>query len=146
MHAKTEWLASITGRLGLTWDRWLVYGKGGVAFAGDKYGFDGQVRCLSGLCIGPNPAFFNFSASETRVGWTVGGGVEWALVPNWSAKVEYQYYDFGRHRVGFFDSIGDLLSTSGLPVDVTQKVQTIKFGLNYHLWTSSSPPPVGARY
>src|SRR5436190_12396038 len=42
VHAKTDWLVSITGRLGLTWDRWLLYGKGGVAFAGDKYRFDGQ--------------------------------------------------------------------------------------------------------
>ncbi len=30
-HAKTDWLASVTGRLGWTWDRWMIYGKGGVA-------------------------------------------------------------------------------------------------------------------
>ena len=36
------------------------------------------------------------SFSDTRVGWTVGGGLEWMFLPNWSAKVEYLYYDLGR--------------------------------------------------
>jgi outer membrane immunogenic protein len=38
--AKTEWLASVTGRIGWTWDRWLIYAKGGAAWAGDKYSAD----------------------------------------------------------------------------------------------------------
>jgi len=36
-HAETNWLASATGRLGWAWDRWMIYGKGGAAWAGDKY-------------------------------------------------------------------------------------------------------------
>jgi outer membrane immunogenic protein len=39
-RAKTEWLASVTGRLGWAWDRWLIYAKGGVAWAGDNYSAD----------------------------------------------------------------------------------------------------------
>ena len=145
-HAKTDWLVSITGRLGVTFDRWLVYGKGGVAFAGDKYRFDGQIACTGTVrCEPPGPTLVDFSASETRVGWTAGGGVEWAFVPNWSAKVEYMFYDFGRRRAAFFDSLGNLLlGGGGLPVDVTQKIHTVKFGLNYHFWTG--PAPVAARY
>src|SRR5215469_18804019 len=68
---------------GWAWDRWLIYAKGGAAWAGDKYSafipvFDEQLE-----------------ASETRTGWTVGGGIEWAFWSNWSAKAEYDYYDFG---------------------------------------------------
>jgi len=36
-HARTDWLASVTGRIGWAWDRWLIYAKGGVAWVGDKY-------------------------------------------------------------------------------------------------------------
>jgi opacity protein-like surface antigen len=38
-------------------------------------------------------------ASETRTGWTVGGGIEWAFWSNWSAKAEYDYYDFGTRTI-----------------------------------------------
>jgi outer membrane immunogenic protein len=75
-HAQTDWIASVTGRLGWTWDRVLVYAKGGAAWAGDKYSAD-------------LPAFNeHIETSVARPGWTVGGGVEWAFWDNWSAKVE----------------------------------------------------------
>ena len=79
--AKTDWLASVTGRLGYAWDRWLLYAKGGAAWAHDKY----NITTYLGT----------WATSETRSGWTVGGGLEWAFANNWSAKLEYQFYDFG---------------------------------------------------
>jgi outer membrane immunogenic protein len=86
-HSKTEWLASATGRLGWAWDRWLIYTKGGAAWVGDNYSADIPI--------------FNehLEASETRTGWTVGGGIEWAFWENWSAKLEYDFYDFGTRGV-----------------------------------------------
>jgi outer membrane immunogenic protein len=39
-HARSDWIANATGRLGWGWDRWLLYGKGGVASVGDKYSAD----------------------------------------------------------------------------------------------------------
>src|SRR5213075_335042 len=81
-HARTDWIASVTGRLGYTWDRWMLYAKGGAAWAGDKYSADIPIFAEHIL------------ASQTRAGWTVGGGVEWAFWQNWSAKVEYDFYDF----------------------------------------------------
>ena len=41
------------------------------------------------------PPSRDFDNNTTLTGWTVGGGVEWLLNPNWSVKVEYLYYDFG---------------------------------------------------
>jgi outer membrane immunogenic protein len=125
-HAQTDWLASVTGRLGYAAGPWLVYAKGGVAWAGDKYAAD-------------IPIFQeHLGASQTRTGWTVGGGVEWAFLTNWSAKLEYDFYDFGAHSVtltGFFPGVGPSTFPSGpiaVPgVDIKQTISVVKFGINY---------------
>ncbi len=141
-HAKTDWLTDVTGRLGFAWDRWMVYGKGGVAWAHDKYSinnlrfFNGSF-CVSGVIIACNPA-----GSETRTGWTAGVGIEWAFWNNWSAKVEFDYYDFGTKRVTLSDPIGDV---SG-PVDVKQRIEAVKFGINYRFGWGKIPTPVVAKY
>src|SRR4051794_24027418 len=40
-HARTDWLGSATARLGYTWEQWMLYAKGGGAWAHDRYTFDG---------------------------------------------------------------------------------------------------------
>jgi outer membrane immunogenic protein len=117
-HARTDWIASVTGRLGWTWDRWMLYAKGGAAWAGDKYSADIPIFAE------------HIQANQTRAGWTVGGGVEWAFWQNWSAKVEYDFYDFGRRDVTFTGTI------FGVPevvpgINVKQTISTVKFGVNY---------------
>jgi outer membrane immunogenic protein len=76
-NVKTDMLASLRGRAGVAFDRWLVYGTGGVAW--------GHVTTppLSAL-------------DGTRTGWTAGAGVEYAFNTNWSASLEYRYTDLGR--------------------------------------------------
>jgi outer membrane immunogenic protein len=130
-EADVEWLASMTVRVGRALDRVLFYGKGGAAFVGDTYRYSGLTTCLT-ICIGPNPAPFDFNGEEVRIGWTLGAGVEWAIHSSWSAKLEYDYFDFGTRRVTFYDPNGfGILGPVGLPVDVTQRIQTIRLGLNY---------------
>ncbi|MBN9081596.1 MAG: hypothetical protein BGP04_11360 [Rhizobiales bacterium 62-17] len=84
---RINWQASIRARAGVAFDRALIYATGGVAFAG-----------LRNELIAPP---FSVSASNTRTGWTIGAGVEYALTNNWSARVEYRYADFGRRNDGF---------------------------------------------
>ena len=91
-NVRTDFLASITARVGYAWDSWLFYGKGGVAWAGDNY----SAADLLGT--------FDFEGLETRIGWTAGAGVEWALWNNWSVKLEYDYYGFGTRSVTFIDN------------------------------------------
>jgi outer membrane immunogenic protein len=130
-NSKTDWLASFTGRAGFDWNRVLFYGKAGAAFAGDKYGMNGQSTCI-GLCLGPNPASLLYSGKETRVGWTAGAGLEWAFMDHWSAKVEYDYYDFGTDKVTFYNSAGtSLLPFAGIPANVSQRIQTVVGAINY---------------
>ena len=133
----------MTARIGWVWDRWLVYAKGGVAWDRDKYGFVGQQTCL-GFCLGgPGPFPFDFARSETRIGWTAGAGIEWAFWGNWSARLEYDFYDFGEHRVTLVDLLGNF---GPVPADVNQQIHTVKFGINYRFNFGKAPAPVVARY
>ena len=72
---------SIRARLGVAFDRALLYATGGAAFAG----FDTSVTGFPGFD----------QNSTTRAGWTIGGGIEYALTNNWSIRAEYRYADFG---------------------------------------------------
>ena len=130
-HAKTDWIASVTGRIGWAWDRWLLYAKGGAAWAGDKYSAD-------------IPQFNeHLEASETRTGWTVGAGLEWAFWDNWSAKLEYDFYDFGTRSVTFTGTINGF-SEEAPGIDVKQRISAVKFGINYRFGWGKTP--VVARY
>ena len=115
----TDLLTSLTARAGYAWDRWLLYGKGGVALVDDRYSapgtFGGTAYDLEGL--------------ETRLGWTAGVGVEWAMSSDWSVKIEYDYFGFGTRNVTFIDQIG---GTSG-PEQIKQDIQTIMLGVNFHV-------------
>jgi len=72
-------------------------------------------------------------------GWTLGGGVEWALQGNWSAKLEYLYVDLGRKAV--FDI------APGIPEFVGVKMNVVRFGLSYKFdSTSWGKAPVVAKY
>jgi outer membrane immunogenic protein len=105
---KTDSLASVTGRLGYAWDRLLAYGKGGGAWKHVKY--DNGVT----------------TPSETRDGWTVGGGFEYAITNNVTMFFEYDFYDFGTRTVGF-------TSAAGLPqsVDIRDHDSVVKVGGNW---------------
>jgi outer membrane immunogenic protein len=79
---------SVRGRLGFAWDRFLIYGTGGVAFA--------QVSLESNFpAVGLFPAT-RTSQAKTFTGWTVGVGGEWAVTDYASLGLEYRYSDYGR--------------------------------------------------
>jgi outer membrane immunogenic protein len=147
--SRTDFIATATGRLGYTFGRLgegMVYAKGGAAWAHDKYQFNGQVSTtacglvqfvpLPPTCVFSNPTIvtpFNFGASETRVGWTVGAGVEWAFWDYWSVKLEYDYLDFGSRTVTFNDP---LLGPAN--ISVSERISEVKLGVNYRF---GSPLP-----
>ncbi len=67
------------------------------------------------------------SQSENRSGWTVGVGVEYAFFQNWSARVEYDYLDFGSHRV----SILEITAPITLTANIKQDMHLVKLGVNH---------------
>jgi len=82
LNSKVTWLATVRGRVGYALNRFLVYATGGVAFAGTTL----TVRHDASQA----------SDRQTHIGWTVGGGVEYAIDDHWSAGLEYKYIDLGR--------------------------------------------------
>jgi outer membrane immunogenic protein len=119
VQAKTDFLTSVTGRIGYAFDTVLLYGKGGVAMAGDRYDVTGSFAGTP----------FGFVGLENRFGWTAGGGVEWAFTPHWSASVEYDYYGFGHRTIAMSDPTNVFLGN----VDVKQSIQVVKVGMNFHI-------------
>lgn len=118
-------IGSITGRVGWTWGPGLVYVKGGYAFS------DNNER-LTFLGV---PVAFALDRNH-RDGYTIGAGVEYMFAPNWSAKAEYQYYNFGNTTF-----------TSG-PADIAgarlrDDEHSVKVGVNYRFGWGG---PVGGRY
>jgi outer membrane immunogenic protein len=147
-----DYLGTVRGRLGFLWTpTFLVFGDGGLAYGGVREAvfidsiLNTTVPLANTFTI---PAFGRFS--NTRAGWTAGGGFEWMFMPNWSAKLEYLYYDLGRVTFG----AGPLIFGAGVPpVTVLSAFPTVstrfnghivRVGLNYHFWTA--PPPVIAKY
>ncbi|MGD9837918.1 MAG: outer membrane protein [Afipia sp.] len=125
LRDKSDWLASVTGRLGYTWGPGLIYAKGGVAFRDDS-----GLAATAGLL----PAV----TDRESTGYTVGGGLEYMFAPAWSAKVEYQYYNFDTTNVAYTGA------TAG-PQALSYKddLHTVKVGLNYRFnWGG----PVVAKY
>jgi outer membrane immunogenic protein len=111
-----DWIATVAGRFGVTYDRALFYVKGGVAWA--------QTTYAASVNLG---ASFTTSVDETRIGALFGTGIEYAFLPGWSAKVEYNYIDFGKDDYNFV--AGPL--TFGTAIQ--EKVHLVKAGLNYRL-------------
>jgi outer membrane immunogenic protein len=103
-----QWEATIRGRLGFAMDRVLVYGTGGVAFVhfndqgGTSYApsvTDAVTAANPGVTYGPY--VYGGGNNPTRTGWTVGGGVEFALSHNVSVGAEYRYTDVGDYDVAY---------------------------------------------
>jgi outer membrane immunogenic protein len=109
-------IASVTGRLGYTWDRAMLYVRGGGAWERDNYE-------IYSVVTGLNAA----TASETRSGWTLGIGGEYAFLNYLSGFVEYNYYDFGTRTNNFVFVNG----TAGPSTDIKERKSVIRIGLNF---------------
>ncbi len=115
------WIGTVTGRVGYAFDNnILLYGKGGAAVANVDYVW--TVHALGSVLD---------RGSQTRFGWTVGAGAEYAFRNNWSASIEYNYVDFGAKREPFGGSPGLVLSH-----DAKTDLHLVKAGLNYRFGAS----------
>jgi outer membrane immunogenic protein len=82
-----EYFGTVRGRLGLAFDRVMVYATGGLAYADLGYGVDF-------VAAAPGTARLRGDGDDTEFGWTVGGGIEFAITNNLTIKGEYLYYEF----------------------------------------------------
>jgi len=98
-----RWLASLRGRLGLIQNDWLFYATGGVAFADLRLSANASCPppAVGGGCFFTSFTDSPFSKSIVRVGFVVGGGLEWQMpASHWRARAEYLYYGFDKTDSG----------------------------------------------
>jgi opacity protein-like surface antigen len=112
-------LGAVTGRLGYSFGRTLIYGKGGWAFGELSSGKHLNNPDLETAPL-PWTAAPSTSATYWQTGWTAGGGMEIALTDRWSAKAEYMHYEFP-------DKLAPVENKSATTGD------SVKVGVNYHL-------------
>nr|WP_249779299.1 outer membrane beta-barrel protein [Bradyrhizobium sediminis] len=138
IHNKIDWIATLTGRLGFAANNWLVYGKGGAAWAGTK----GTAETYTGA----GALAVNSSFADTRTGWTVGVGTEYAFSNNWSAKLEYNCIDLGR-KTSPTTNVSTPAFGGGtilLDRDRENRIHLVKLGINYRF--NFGGPSVIAKY
>jgi outer membrane immunogenic protein len=105
-QTKNNWLGTVRGRVGYTFDRFMPYFTGGLAF--------GDVEA--------NIAGFAGS-KDTNLGWTVGVGIEGVIAGNWTAKLEYLHADLG-------DTTCSAIAC-GAATNVDLSLNILRAGLNY---------------
>jgi outer membrane immunogenic protein len=94
---KTTWDASLRGRVGtLLTPATLAYATGGVAWQH----YEVSSMCVSETCVDIGVSPGSVANSTTKVGWTLGGGLETSLSRYWLARAEYRYADFGSRWSG----------------------------------------------
>jgi outer membrane immunogenic protein len=99
-----HWLSNYRLRAGTVWNQYLAYVTGGLAIGTIKAGDGGS------------------SDTKTRFGWSAGGGIEAALAPKWTAKLEYLYVDLGSKKN---------YSLAGVPTEASYQGHVVRVGVNY---------------
>ena len=105
-ETKNNWFGTVRGRVGYSWDRWLPYVTGGVAFGdieANRTGFSGS--------------------SDTNAGWTIGFGLEGVIAGRWTGKLEYLYADIGDTTCS--------AAACGTATNVDLRMNILRAGLNY---------------
>jgi outer membrane immunogenic protein len=119
--ATAIFLVTVRPRFGVVFDRALIYVTGGLAFA--------RIDTTDTFAAGAGLNIQTVSASTNRTGWTIGGGLEYALTNNWSVKGEYLYADLGS-----FSTVGpDFTAGAGTHVTYNHKYREniARLGVNY---------------
>ena len=116
--ANNRWITTAAARFGVTNGYWLFYGKAGGGWVGtDDF-------TVTNVTTGASATVSNNNGNS---GWLVGAGIEWAFLPNWSAKLEYDFLGLNSRSftvpTGFF--AGDTFTQSN------RNIQMLKVGVNY---------------
>ena len=115
VNFNNQWFDTLTARLGYAVQpTWLLYFQGGAAWAQTSTNFSGPLT--SG------------QTSNSRTGWTIGGGVEWMFAPHWSAFLEGNYMDFGTQS-------GTVVIPAGtFPINAKATESNVLVGVNYRFF------------
>ncbi len=142
-----SYLGTVRGRVGyLVTPTLLIFGTGGLAYGGMTF-----TNGVFQSSTNPNFPFSAVSAdySDARIGWTAGGGLEWMFHTNWSAKVEYLYYELGTatatNVLSGTTPAGNLLYGAAYQSSTHFNGHVVRLGVNYH-FQLFAPATVVAKY
>ena len=116
-----QWIGAVTGHIGYAADTLLFYAKGGGAWMHVVY-TEAMSVPVGGTPTGPTSQ----TISDNRTGFTAGVGLEYGMTENLSAKLEYDFYDFGTRDYPAFTP-----ASGAAPVSVNSQIHTLTVGLNY---------------
>jgi len=137
VSGNNRWMTTVAARLGVAWDHWLFYGKGGGGWVGvNNFAVTDITRGVT--VTGGN--------SNNNSGWLAGVGFEWAFTNNWTLKVEYDYFGLSGRTI----TVPASAFAAGIPATAdtfttgNNNIQTVVVGINYLFnWGGA---PVTARY
>lgn len=115
---KADWLATLVGRVGFVFDRALLYGLAGVAWSNVETNVRDNIVGILRL-----------DGDATHVGWVVGAGLEYALSPRITTRIEYNHVDLGSKTHDLDLSIGGTSLGATLPTKADLTMDTIKVGV-----------------
>jgi outer membrane immunogenic protein len=117
-----RWFDTLTGRLGYAVQpNWLLYFQGGAVWS----------RVEADFTLTTPTAVTAASGSDTKTGWTIGGGAEWMFAPHWSAFLEGNYMDFGSNDHVVYTPV---VCAAGCAFSTKATAATILVGVNYRFF------------
>jgi outer membrane immunogenic protein len=125
-----RWYATATGKIGFAANDFLFYAKGGAAWMGVNY--------TQAASTGTGNVSSQ-TISDTRTGFTAGGGIEFGMTENLSARLEYDYLNFGT-KTYTFGNLNTAPAPLVLPVAIRSSTSLITAGINYRFnWGGGGP-------
>lgn len=130
VKSRLDWFGTVRGRLGYSYGGSLIYATGGFAYGGVR---DSLIQTVNATAAGSD------GRNATLTGYTVGGGLEYALTPVWSVKAEYQYINLGTvnlaasNDVVYGSGIDTGTGTGSSSAKLDHTYHTVRLGLNYKI-------------
>jgi outer membrane immunogenic protein len=121
-----ELFGTVRGRLGYAFGQFMVYGTGGLAYGDVKTSARFFNNSAGGGALG-----FKDSKSGLEFGYTVGGGVEYAITENISVKTEYLYYDLGDTKLNVNRTAAAPAGQTGYKSKFENDGHIVRAGVNY---------------
>ena len=141
---KTNWVGTLRVRGGFTpMSNLLIYATGGLAYGQTSMSYS-IFQNLTGFPA-TSPGLSGASVSGLKTGWTLGGGAEYLFSPNWTARIEYLYYDLGTSKVASpftYPAVATVIGATS--AEARHAGHIARLGVNYKF--GGAPAPVVAKY
>jgi outer membrane immunogenic protein len=129
-HQQLDWIAALTGTVGVQFGTIMPYVKGGFAA--------GQIQ--ESVALGEAGVnLISLSRKGVDEGWTAGGGIAYKVAPSWILALEYDYYDFGDHAMSKSVDFGGGETLNGATTKVPETFEVVKASFNYQFGSVYAP-------